>query len=110
MVGKVKIRAKTILVMLSLVAPASYADWHGGKVTQMNIGYEGNMITFVLEGWSRNDCTCYPTWPGSMCLNRNRLTYKEEVAMLLSARARGTGLFANIDEATCSVVALYEAN
>jgi hypothetical protein len=29
---------------------------------------------------------------------------------LFSARARGTELYANIDETTCSVVALYEVD
>jgi hypothetical protein len=33
---------------------------------------------------------------------------KEEVAMLFSARARGAELFAQIDETTCSVMAMYE--
>ena len=84
------------------------ADWHGGKVSQVNIGYDGSTITFVIAGWVRNNCTCYAVWNNTMCLNRSRLTYKEEVALLYMARARDSVLYANIDEATCSVVAIYE--
>ena len=105
-----KIWISTIALALALIAPAAQADWHGGKVTQINVGYDGSTITLVVAGWVRTNCTCYAAWPSTMCLNRNRLTYKEEVAMLFSARARGTELFAHIDETTCSVVALYEVD
>jgi hypothetical protein len=97
----------SLAVILAIAAPAAHADWHGGKVTQINIGYDGSTITFVVAGWVRNNCTCY-MWVNTMCLNRARASFKEEVAMLYSARARGTELFANIDETTCSIVALYE--
>jgi hypothetical protein len=93
---------------LALMTTVAHADWHGGRVTQINIGYDGSTITFVVEGWTRTNCTCYSSWPNTMCLNRSRASYKEEVAMLFSARARDTTLHANIDEASCQVVALYE--
>jgi hypothetical protein len=102
-------KAAALAAIVTLSA-AAHADWHGGKVTQINIAYDGSTITFVVAGWSRANCTCYATWSNTMCLNRNRLTYKEEVAFLYSARARGTTLYANIDETTCSVIALYEAD
>jgi hypothetical protein len=105
-----KIWIRTIVVALALIAPAAHADWHGGKVIEINIAYDGSTLTFVVANWVRNNCTCYSTWPNTMCLNRARLSYKEEVAMLFSARARGTDLYANIDETTCSVVALYEVD
>lgn len=97
-----------VVAAMGLVSHAAYADWHGGRVTQINIGYEGSAITFIVDGWTRSNCTCYPTWSNMMCLNRARTSFKEEVAMLFSARARGTELFAHIDETTCSVVAMYE--
>jgi hypothetical protein len=105
-----KIWIRMIAVALALIAPAAQADWHGGKVIEINVGYDGSTIAFVVAGWVRANCSCYAPWPNTMCLNRNRLTYKEEVAMLFSARARGTELYANIDETTCSVVALYEVD
>jgi hypothetical protein len=45
-----------------------------------------------------------------LCLDRSRASFKEEVAMLLSARARGTGVHVNIDETTCFVTAIYEVD
>jgi hypothetical protein len=91
-------------------ATAAHADWHLGKVTQVNIGYDGSTITFIVAGWTRTNCTCYPAWNNMMCLNRSRTSFKEEVAFLYSARARGTAVGANIDETTCTVVALYEVD
>lgn len=76
----------------------------------MQIGYDGSTIMFTVAGHVRSNCTCYPTWPNTMCLNRSRLTFKEEVAMLYSGRARGTEVYYNIDETTCSVVAMYESD
>ena len=92
------------------LAGAAHADWHYGRVTQVNIGYDGSTVTFVVAGWTRSNCTCYPTWSNMMCLNRSRASFKEEVAFLYSARARGVGVGANIDEGTCTVVALYEVD
>jgi len=89
-------------------ATVANADWHIGKVTQLGISYDGSTISFVLEGWVRSNCTCNTAWPNNMCLNRSRASFKEEVGMLYSARARGSVLRANIDEGSCSVVALYE--
>jgi hypothetical protein len=97
-----------VLAAIVTMSGGAHADWHGGKVTQIDIAYDGSTITFVVAGWSRSNCTCYASWANTMCLNRSRLTYKEEVALLYMARARDTVLFANIDETTCSVNAMYE--
>lgn len=95
---------------LGLLAAAhtASADWHGGRITQFNFGYDGSTITFVLEGWSRSNCTCYPAWPNTMCLDRTRASFREEYAWLLRARAMDQVVNANIDETTCKVIALYE--
>ncbi|MDF2466710.1 MAG: hypothetical protein K0Q43_4945 [Ramlibacter sp.] len=103
-----KISSLLLAAALMITATSSQAAWHGGRVTQINIGYDGSTITFVVEGWERTNCTCYAAWSNTMCLNRSRASFKEEVAMLYSARARGTVLHANIDETSCQVVALYE--
>jgi hypothetical protein len=103
-----KLSKLLIPVVLALTASVSTADWHGGRVTQINIGYDGSTITFVVEGWVRTNCTCYSVWSNTMCLDRSRASFKEEAVMLFSARARETELYANIDEASCRVVALYE--
>jgi hypothetical protein len=100
---------RTLLPFLALVAVTAHADWHGGKVTQINIAYDGSTITFAIAGHSRNNCSCYSAWPSVLCLDRSRISFKEEVAMLYSARARGTEVFVNIDETSCEVVAMYEA-
>ena len=91
-------------------ATAAHADWHTGKVTQLGISYDGSTVSFIVAGWTRNNCTCNTAWPNNMCLNRSRTSFKEEVAFLYSARARGTAVGANIDETTCTVVALYEVD
>jgi hypothetical protein len=91
-------------------ATVAQADWHTGKVSQLGISYDGSTISFVIAGWVRNNCTCNTAWPNNMCLNRSRTSFKEEVAMLYSARARGTSIMAHIDETSCSVVALYEVD
>lgn len=103
-----KIMIGIVIAAVGLVSHEAYADWHGGRVTQINIGYDGSSITFIVDGWTRSNCTCSPTWSNMMCLNRARTSFKEEVAMLFSVRARGSELFAQIDETTCSVLAMYE--
>jgi hypothetical protein len=45
-----------------------------------------------------------------MCLNSARETYDFEKAMILTARARGSVVHANIDEGTCMIRAIYEAD
>ncbi len=99
-----------VTLLLALASAETNADWHGGKVTMMSIGYDGKTIAFKVAGWTRNNCTCNPTWPEQMCLDSTRATYDFEKAVLLSARARGSELSANIEESSCKVVALYEIN
>jgi hypothetical protein len=106
-------KSTIMAVLLSFavfLAPAAHADWHGGKVTTVQIAYDGRTIVFTLAGHSRTNCTCYSPWPNTLCLNRARDSFKEEVAMLYSVRARAADLNVNIDEATCSVVAMYETD
>jgi hypothetical protein len=93
---------------MASIALVARADWHGGKIYQISIGYDGSTVTFQLEGSTRTNCTCYPTWPNMACLNRTRASFKEELAMLYAVRARGNELYVNIDEVTCTVVAMYE--
>jgi hypothetical protein len=105
-----KLLGTIVALTSSLAAPLAHADWHVGRIVSLNIGYDGSTITFTLAGHIRNNCTCFSTWPNSLCLNRSRLTFKEEVAFLYSARARDKEIAVNIDEASCSVVALYETD
>ena len=100
---------RCLLGLLVLAAPTAQADWHGGKPTSLKFGYDGTTVTFNISGYSRTDCTCYATWNTDLCLNPSRPNFKAEVAFLMSARARGTDVFVNVDETTCYVVAMYEA-
>jgi hypothetical protein len=96
-----------VLLFVAL-APMAHADWHRGKIATIQIGYDGSAVTFTVAGYVRNDCACYPVWPNTLCLERNRATFREEIAMLYSVLARGTSVFVNIDEASCKVEAMYE--
>lgn len=96
------------LLAAFLGAPLAHADWHTGKLGNISIAYDGATFTFTIIGYTRTNCTCYATWSTNMCLNRSRLTYKEEVAMIYSLKARDKAIAINIDEASCSVVAMYE--
>lgn len=97
-----------LAVALLVGSQAASADWHGGRIMQLNFAYDGSTITFILEGWNRTNCTCYPAWPATMCLDRTRASFKEEFAWLLKARAIDQVINAYIDETTCKVIALYE--
>jgi hypothetical protein len=97
-------------VVALLSASAANADWHGGKIIRIQIAYDGSSVVFVVAGHTRNNCTCYAAWPDTMCLNRSRASFKEEVAMLYMTRARGGTISYNIDENTCQVQAMYETD
>lgn len=99
----------SVLLMLLAQAQVASADWHQGRVTTINFGYDGSTISFLLSGWSRSNCTCYPTWPSYMCLNRSRVSFKEEFAWLLKASAMDQMVTVYIDETSCMVSALSEA-
>lgn len=101
---------RAIAALAVLFAPAAYADWHGGKVTTFKVAYDGQTVTFNIAGYARTNCTCYASWNTDLCLDRSRASFREEVAMLLSARARGTDVHVNINETTCFVTAIYEAD
>lgn len=96
-----------VLVLL-LLSISARADWHYGAVTSIAIGYDGLTVTVDINGWDRTDCTCYAAWPTYMCLDRSRISFKEEMAMVLSAKARGSIMAVNIDETTCKVIAIHE--
>lgn len=100
---------KGLMVVLALSSASAQADWHMGKPTSLKIGYDGRSVMFNLSGLSRTNCTCYAAWNSDLCLNPIRESYKTEIAMLMSARARGTDVYVNIDEVTCFVTAMYEA-
>lgn len=77
---------KMLAALVLLAGPhGACAGWHAGRITQLNFGYDGSTVTFVIEGWGRSNCTCYPRWPNTMCLDRTRVTFKEEYAWLLKA-------------------------
>jgi hypothetical protein len=101
------VRLLATVALLTAAGPAS-ADWHAGKATGIHIGYDGSTVMLLLSGWTRTNCTCYSTWPTYMCLNRTRTSFKEEFAILLKARANDDNLAINIDEASCSIIALSE--
>lgn len=98
----------SILMTLLLQSQSAEADWHQGTITGINFGYDGSTISFVLSGWSRSNCTCYSTWPNSMCLQRSRTSFKEEFAWLLKAKAMDQVVSVYIDETSCAANALSE--
>lgn len=103
-----KITRLAVVLVLSLGTSMARADWHTGKIEYISIGYDGSTFTFRLAGHTRTNCTCYPSWNTNLCLQRSRLSFKEEVALIYSLKARDKEIAVNIDEASCSVVAMYE--
>jgi len=93
------------MLLLSFCANAT---WHTGKITMIAIGYDGETISVGQEGFSREDCTCYPTWPNRYCLDINRKTHEKEYALLLSAKIRNMSVAININEETCRIAAIFE--
>ena len=105
-----KAMVKMFALFLVTMAPSAHAAWHGGRLYALNIAYDGSTVAFTIEGYVRSDCTCYPTWSNSLCLDRTRVSFREEMAMLLSAKARGANIYVNINETSCKVEAMYEAD
>ncbi|EGU49883.1 hypothetical protein VINI7043_26265 [Vibrio nigripulchritudo ATCC 27043] len=99
---------KLLFTLLLIASSASYADWHHGKIEMIAIGYDGKTISIGQAGSTKTNCTCYPTWPNRYCLNRDRISFNEEYALLLAAKSRGQSVALNIDETTCQVIAMYE--
>jgi len=97
-----------LAVALLVWSASSFGGWHTGKVEYIGVGYDGVTITVNITGWSRSDCTCYPTWPAHMCMDSSRQTHAFEKAMLLAVRARDAVVAINIEETTCRIIALYE--
>jgi hypothetical protein len=105
--------AKTITILVSvflgsMVSPA-FADWHYGTVSGLSVAYDGSTVVVIVSGWSRTNCTCYSTWPTAACLDRTRTSFHEEYALLLSARRTGQPVGINIDETTCTVLAIDDS-
>lgn len=93
-----------ISVLVVSAAASAHADWHTGLVQDLGHDY-GSVTTFRLIGYSRTNCTC-GTWPNYICLDRTRVSQKEELALLLSAKAMGRSVSLNMDEVTCKVTAI----
>lgn len=101
--------ASLVAAAMIVAAPVAEAGWHEGRVTALKFAYDGTTVTFNISGYSRTNCTCYPSWSSDLCLDPSRTgTHKAELAFLMSARARGTTVHVNVDETTCFVVAMYE--
>ncbi|WP_444996867.1 hypothetical protein [Aliikangiella sp. IMCC44359] len=101
-------KLKILLILTTLFCLPAKADWHSGKISSVSTSYEGDKVTLVLEDWSRNNCTCYPTWPNNMCLDSARETANFERSFILSAKARNKVVVVHIDETTCKVIAIAE--
>ena len=103
------IQLAAVLISGWLWSVSAQADWHLGRVTSLGFAYDGSTVVLSIEGVNRNNCTCYSSWPSNMCLNRSRLSFKEEFAWLVKAKAMDQAIYVNVDEATCYVEAMYEA-
>ena len=99
---------KILLILTLFFLPSALADWHSGTIDIIAIGYDGKTIAISQLNSTRNNCTCYPTWPNRYCLDRSRDSFKEEYALILSAKARNKSLNININETSCKVIAIYE--
>ncbi len=100
---------KKLLLTLMLITPSiTFAGWHHGKIELLGIGYDGKTISIGQEGFTKTDCTCYPTWSNRYCLDRSRDSFKDEYALLLSAKARNKSVSIHINETSCKVTAIYE--
>lgn len=97
-----------IALLIIITSNSALAGWHTGKLGMIAFSYDGKIISVGQEGFTKTDCTCYPTWPGRYCLDSSRETYDKEYAFLLSAKARNVSVGINIDETTCKIVAIYE--
>ena len=95
--------------VFAFASAAASAGWHPGKVGNIGFAYEGSEAVFTLVDVSLG-CACPTYWQGYICLDPDRPTYKEEYALLLSAKARKVSLNVNVDETSCKVVAIYEPN
>lgn len=93
-------------ISIALVSTLAAADWRTGRIRDIYTGYDGQTVTFTISGASKSACACYPVWPDRLCLSRARLSFKEEMAILLSAKIAGSEISVNIDEASCSVTAM----
>lgn len=106
----ISISSRFVLAFLLVASTMpAFADWRAGKIVFIGFGYDGSTVTVDLSGWDRTDCSCYSPWPTYMCLDRTRTSFKEEYALLLKARMMDQAVNVNIDETTCTIIAMYES-
>ena len=86
-------------------ASPAIADWHTGNVDDVAHDYN-SVAAFRLVGYARTNCTCASAWNNYLCLDRARPSMREELALLLMARAQDKTVQVNIDETTCKVIAI----
>ena len=101
---------KALFLGLMVLSFTANADWHYGKIEMIAIGYDGRTISIGQDGSTKENCTCYSTWPNRYCLDRDRLSFKEEYSLLLAAKAQGKSVALNIDETTCKIRGMYESD
>jgi len=99
---------KLLMILILFLSTSAFADWHKGTIEMIAVGYDGKTISIGQKNFIKTDCTCYPSWPNRACLDRSRESFKEEYALILSAKARNKSLNINIDEASCKIIAIYE--
>jgi len=99
---------KLLLMSILLLSTSVFADWHKGAIEIVAVGYDGKTISIGQKNFTKIDCTCYPSWPNRYCLDRSRESFKEEYALILSAKARNKSLNININEESCKIIAIYE--
>jgi hypothetical protein len=97
-----------MLGMVFLSSSDSHADWYSGNITSIAYGYDGATVVFQMANVTKTSCTCYSPWPTYLCLNSQRATHKSEVATLLAARVAKRAIAVNIDEGTCTAVAIED--
>lgn len=96
-----------LLPLLLSVLPA-HAAWHVGKVNALMYGYDGVSVSVGIEGYNPTGCTCYTGWTTRGCLDTSRANFKNELALVMAAQAKGTKIRVNVDEASCLILAVGE--
>ena len=98
--------ARAAIFVGALYCSSASAEWHVGLVNTLSSTYDGLTVTLTLTNWTRSNCTCNPTWPSNMCLDKTRETFKMEFAMLYGAKLAERPVSVYIDETTCRVVSV----
>jgi len=106
LMGATAVGRTLALVLMLICGSAAHADWHYGKILNMYFAYDGATFTITIEGYTRTNCTCYAPWPGHICLDRQHVSYKEQVAAVMLAKSQDRTVAVNVDEGTCRAIAL----